>query len=339
MNYPWNILEIEKTEDQKSIKRAYAKLLRNNKPDENPDGFTQLNAAFKQAIDMAAQNTHTSQAIDPALYLYKWDKSAVSSRESPLSINLEEANLEENRISKNSAHPIHLLSQETEINNVLKDKSELTDYIDKGEKYPLAEIFSLIESRNYDLSSWEMVLNNPHMLLNGRYIEQASYCIFQAILKEVENDKIHKKQSKPNKDKNVLDIIIFDSYYIMKTTFLDNNKALLLYFNDLFNWTADWKSLNIQFGNEAIHLIDEIEKIKNNIDGILDRWADKLVAKEIGPAYDIIIKVLYFMKQSLSSPPKSIKAEIIQAMVALFLVLVILVLLLIIFKSINTLLT
>ena len=47
----WQVLEIEPTNDEASIKKAYAKLLKHNKPDKNPDGFRQLRAAYEQALE------------------------------------------------------------------------------------------------------------------------------------------------------------------------------------------------------------------------------------------------------------------------------------------------
>lgn len=49
----WNILKIEPTSDKKAIKKAYAVLLKLNKPDENPEGFAQLHAAYQQCLKSA----------------------------------------------------------------------------------------------------------------------------------------------------------------------------------------------------------------------------------------------------------------------------------------------
>lgn len=46
----WQILGIEPIDDEKTIKHAYAKQLKTNRPDKNPDGFKQLRAAYEQAL-------------------------------------------------------------------------------------------------------------------------------------------------------------------------------------------------------------------------------------------------------------------------------------------------
>ncbi|SEQ42710.1 Uncharacterized membrane protein YckC, RDD family [Amphritea atlantica] len=58
MSY-WQILDIDSTADLKVIKRAYAAKLKVTKPDEDPEGFKRLHAAYKQACQFA-KNTATA---------------------------------------------------------------------------------------------------------------------------------------------------------------------------------------------------------------------------------------------------------------------------------------
>lgn len=46
----WQILGIEPTSDESAIKKAYAKQLKHNKPDKNPEGFKQLREAYEHAL-------------------------------------------------------------------------------------------------------------------------------------------------------------------------------------------------------------------------------------------------------------------------------------------------
>lgn len=47
----WDRLGIDPTADTAAIKKAYAKQLKFNKPDKNPEGFRDLRAAYEQALD------------------------------------------------------------------------------------------------------------------------------------------------------------------------------------------------------------------------------------------------------------------------------------------------
>lgn len=54
---PWDSLQIEPTAEARAIKRAYAKQLKQNRPDDNPQGFQQLYEAYKQALAWAEQQS------------------------------------------------------------------------------------------------------------------------------------------------------------------------------------------------------------------------------------------------------------------------------------------
>ncbi|MGR9054201.1 MAG: hypothetical protein ACU84J_16300 [Gammaproteobacteria bacterium] len=71
MSY-WQILGIADTSDITAIKRAYAAKLKATKPDEDPEGFQHLHAAYKQALQHAKLNSAPntpSEATDGPLPL------------------------------------------------------------------------------------------------------------------------------------------------------------------------------------------------------------------------------------------------------------------------------
>ncbi|MEQ3724294.1 RDD family protein [Alcanivorax sp.] len=72
---PWDSLQIEPTADARAIKRAYAKQLKQTRPDENPQGFQQLHEAYKQALTWAEQQ---SSQDAPAAPLEGWHSDPLS---------------------------------------------------------------------------------------------------------------------------------------------------------------------------------------------------------------------------------------------------------------------
>lgn len=56
MNDIWQLLNIERTNDAKRIKKAYAVQLKNFRPDENPIEFQRLHQAYKQALGLAKRS-------------------------------------------------------------------------------------------------------------------------------------------------------------------------------------------------------------------------------------------------------------------------------------------
>lgn len=57
----WEILGIEPTSDKKEIKKAYARLLKQYHPEENPEKFKQIQAAYQHCL-------HSDQEIESVSY-------------------------------------------------------------------------------------------------------------------------------------------------------------------------------------------------------------------------------------------------------------------------------
>ena len=57
----WEILGIEPTKDKKEIKKAYARLLKQYHPEENPEKFKKIQAAYQQCL-------HSDQEIESVSY-------------------------------------------------------------------------------------------------------------------------------------------------------------------------------------------------------------------------------------------------------------------------------
>lgn len=59
----WEILQIESTTDEKAIKKAYAKLSREYHPQEHPEEFKNLKAAYKEAINYAKRHKSLEEKV------------------------------------------------------------------------------------------------------------------------------------------------------------------------------------------------------------------------------------------------------------------------------------
>jgi len=51
MVWYWTVLGLEPTEDVRAIKRAYARLIRDNRPEDDPDGFIRIRQAYEAALE------------------------------------------------------------------------------------------------------------------------------------------------------------------------------------------------------------------------------------------------------------------------------------------------
>lgn len=64
LRYPWSVLEIEPTSDEKAIRKAYAAKLRVTRPDEDPEGFQALLEARDVALMRSRHMEQTEEADD-----------------------------------------------------------------------------------------------------------------------------------------------------------------------------------------------------------------------------------------------------------------------------------
>lgn len=64
----WDVLQLAPTTDVRAIKKAYAVLLKQNRPDDNPAGFQRVHGAYQDALSWAEDNTQpdAQSACDPA---------------------------------------------------------------------------------------------------------------------------------------------------------------------------------------------------------------------------------------------------------------------------------
>ncbi|HTV83798.1 MAG TPA: J domain-containing protein [Dyella sp.] len=65
MNWAYELLGISPDADERTVKRAYAQLLRTTRPDEDPEAFQRLHTAYKTALMRAARPNQSTPAQAP----------------------------------------------------------------------------------------------------------------------------------------------------------------------------------------------------------------------------------------------------------------------------------
>lgn len=77
----WEVLGIEPTQDKKEIKKAYARLLKQYHPEENPEEFKQIQTAYQQCL-------HPDQEVESVSY--KQEVRTENMEVEPISIREED---------------------------------------------------------------------------------------------------------------------------------------------------------------------------------------------------------------------------------------------------------
>lgn len=129
----WKILQIEKTADKKKIKRAYAKLVKQYHPEENPEMFQKIRDAYQRAIDYAdvvedIESTDYPIDVDEDFgdivqnRMYDWEDEEDNPVKDEDSFEGDDAKLEE---AFGDIFPIQGDSKEDELNETFVDTSLL----------------------------------------------------------------------------------------------------------------------------------------------------------------------------------------------------------------------
>lgn len=56
LSWPWSLLDLAPTADEREIKRAYARLLKQTRPEDDPEGFQRLRQALERALEEAPRH-------------------------------------------------------------------------------------------------------------------------------------------------------------------------------------------------------------------------------------------------------------------------------------------
>lgn len=255
----WDILELPPEADKKAIKRAYARLLKQNRPDQNPDGFQALHAAYQQALTWQAQHTTDLDTdITPETEIEPVSEPSTSATVSvaspsaatdpiltpaaPITSTLSQIKLEKIEPAEPAVHT-YRLQAELEPTAAPASNAAATE-----EDEALAQQQALDRQLSAD---WDYFLQTTQAQLHdkrARQNPQAWHFIEQ--LASFNDLMFREKVSQE----------LFDSLSELNRRSLEQKvlyikPAVLNYLNQLFNWDAQWTSLSEYYGSEQADAI------------------------------------------------------------------------------------
>jgi uncharacterized RDD family membrane protein YckC len=241
----WNILGIERTADARLIKKAYAKKLKQVRPDEKPEEFQQLHFAYKSALQearrLAAQVKNPPHEEPPA------DESGIGNatenrpestpngkpdcaiatgiryeyREPPVSLEFGQTAVEYTYV--NQRNPIDTSDHQAELDRIMH----------------LAET-ALASSTAYEVGSWQFVLESGH-ILEQAFFERLGLAMLRRIARYF-NDEEFRQQGDFGIGLPVLhylnSVFRWDQYEYDHSYYLQNGYGIRL-FNQLEDYAGE----------------------------------------------------------------------------------------------------
>lgn len=215
----WNVLEIEETNDIKSIKRAYAKKIKVVRPDENPKEFQELHFAYKQAVYQAKQNSIVDIAIvkEPS---YE-ENFNIELDDNNFLQSTENDNKIEEKMSLEAAIPLGNSKTFNEENLIFSENKRLVEWVKK-----LVEDDSF--RHRFDL--WQKIAESKY-LLEPEFNYDLGIEIFRIIAEH--NSLNRTKRKKYNRIE----------------------PKMLHYLDGLFNWNINESDIRYEFGDKLCNVI------------------------------------------------------------------------------------
>lgn len=232
----WSVLELEENASLKEIKKSYAKKLKHNKPDENPEGFQRLNTAYQQACKIAKQKarqqTYEAEHAELASLEQPTPETTTASNPTPLiekEVSLQEMfspeheETQDDPVGKPSTVPLI----ERELSRDDNEKLEPPPYTEDD---LIHDVDELMESDHInDLSKWEALLDSQllyEIRFRGWFTLRLFYLVSKKIAENEENHLSHET---------------------------------LVFLNEKMMWTNQTDRLEAHFDFE------EIERVKNHL--------------------------------------------------------------------------
>lgn len=183
MNELWSVLEIKPTKNKKEIRRAYIRLLKKYHPEDNPDEFMRLRAAYEKAMKWAEQldkapfnNTHSALFDSEADFITKEEQTVITDEvkeeqeEQEQIIITDEAEEEEPIVITDEAsedEPQLIITDEVEVSDFYEEMRAIYDDIFKRRDInSWTSLFlhqSLVDSERLSEIAIQFFIENPHL--------------------------------------------------------------------------------------------------------------------------------------------------------------------------------
>ncbi len=210
---PWKTLNIDPTDDKQAIKKAYAVLIKQFKPDESPERFKEIQAAYQMALSMRLLK---NRKFDHVNKFEKFEKEQFN--------NEDQLNKDDNEIETD---PFKLSTAAVDEEH-LKFEQQQQSIIDGLFKKLHQLAFSPLAVKN-KLGNWGFI--------------EDFYQIDDIVLKSEVAINVFSK------------IAEYNLFQLRSNGTLLIGKEVVCYFNQVFDWSSQWKSYQSAF-DDGYYLVN-----------------------------------------------------------------------------------
>ena len=248
--YPWNVLGMEPSEDRKAIKKAYAVLLKKHRPDEDPDGFQEINQAYQAALQILKQAHATASATVSQEY------PAASQQADEVSQPTSEPQ-EPLAGNQSTPEPVELVHPNPP--EVLPVEQAVAEQPAGEPEYVMADDPEADAHHNRQLELAEQLFNNLHAMAFASLQEKAELknWAFLAAYDDIEDFDLRDQVAR-----EVFRRVAEYNLFQRKETGLDLiPPEVLHHMAGLFNWEANWLDYSQHFPEHYLRCVfTELEK-------------------------------------------------------------------------------
>ena len=228
----WKVLGIEPTADKAVIKRAYAVMLKLNKPDENPQGFSQLHAAYKQALQQSP----------------RYAEAVVEEEHETVSISAQDGNILDSAIDQTQSRP-HL---DVPVEYSIEQQHELTAAPQLHSPHALEPVMQADDEELYfdDLDeAWENLVDSTHHALSSpaRANDKDCWTFIE------ETDALYDLQFKAEFSYFLFEKLL--EYYEQQHLDKPFNRHIIDYLDNTFRWRDKRDVMEGYYGYERVEFL------------------------------------------------------------------------------------
>jgi len=294
--YPWNVLGMEPSEDRKAIKKAYAVLLKKHRPDEDPEGFQEINQAYQAALHILKQ----AHATESATVSQEYPAASQQADE----VN-QPASEQQDPVAGNQSTPVPVELVHPNPPEVLTVEQAVAKQPAGEPEYVMADDPEADEQHNRQLELAEQLFNNLHAMAFAPLQEKAELknWAFLAAYDDIVDFDLRDQVAR-----EVFRRVAEYNLFQRKETGLDLiPPEVLHHMAGLFNWEANWLDYSNHFPDHYLRCVfteleKPVERIRTNYKaGLVKRF---LAFKVDFVAYFLLLGMLASLIEVLPAEGK-----------------------------------